>query len=400
MNHIPQLDFHPDAEVLSAFAEQALPEGERAQILGHIAGCMRCRQILYLAQEAANEMKAATFPAARVVFKEKTPKFWSWRLAWAPAAGFAALAAVAITLYFRPGPQPAELAKAAPQGLEAIAHSTQPLPPSMEKKSGVALPGAAKQAPANPAPEGYTPPPGAVAGAPFAASSSSDVGTSRLSSAQPETGQRPQGGAGQESTQQAPPPQTNPQTAVAAWQQEQQRAVEALSSRAEAAARATQMKMRSAADRMVASRAPSYSTAGVQMEPKAAPSGNFDSGSAPAIHGLTMAPNGPPAKSPRDFTAISTVTAQQRILAIDQTGTLHVSEDSGKSWESVARQWTGKAVQIRLQQRSSGPGATAAGGNPGRDHGAAPLSAAPGYEIVNDAGLVWTSRDGRAWRAQ
>ena len=46
---------HPDAESLNAFLEQALPAPERAQILGHIASCSRCRQVVFLAQQAAAE---------------------------------------------------------------------------------------------------------------------------------------------------------------------------------------------------------------------------------------------------------------------------------------------------------------------------------------------------------
>jgi hypothetical protein len=34
---------HPDADVLTAFAERALPEAERATVLGHLARCGGCR---------------------------------------------------------------------------------------------------------------------------------------------------------------------------------------------------------------------------------------------------------------------------------------------------------------------------------------------------------------------
>ena len=37
MNATTKHDFHPDAESLSAFAEQALGERERGQVLAHLA---------------------------------------------------------------------------------------------------------------------------------------------------------------------------------------------------------------------------------------------------------------------------------------------------------------------------------------------------------------------------
>jgi hypothetical protein len=72
MNVKSQLDLHPDAESLNAFAEQALGERERGEILAHLAGCGRCRQVVFLAQEAAAmelepemELVAAAAPAAQ-----------------------------------------------------------------------------------------------------------------------------------------------------------------------------------------------------------------------------------------------------------------------------------------------------------------------------------------------
>ncbi len=54
MTATSQHGFHPDAESLSAFAEQALGERERAEVLAHLAVCGRCRQVVALAREAAD----------------------------------------------------------------------------------------------------------------------------------------------------------------------------------------------------------------------------------------------------------------------------------------------------------------------------------------------------------
>ena len=44
MNSNLQLDLHPDADSLSAFAEEALGAAEREQILAHMTQCSRCRE--------------------------------------------------------------------------------------------------------------------------------------------------------------------------------------------------------------------------------------------------------------------------------------------------------------------------------------------------------------------
>jgi len=397
MNQIPQLDLHPGAEALSAFAEQALPEAERAQVLDHVAGCSRCRQIVYLAQEAADELEAPAWtPTARPA---RAPFAWlgNWRAVWVPAAGFAALVTVAIVLHYRPAPQNAEIAKATPQELDAVARSPLQPPAGADKPHAAPPSTAANQALAKTKPE-ISPASADTAPAPAPpASPSANTGTFKLSSAQPESASEPLGSAGQAYGAQAAPPQGSPQTAVAAWQQEQQRAVEAIQSRAAAAAKATQLTMRNAADRMMAGRAPSSSAAGGQMQPNGAPSGSFDS-AALARSGAAVERKA----LPSGLTPVSTAAAQRHLLAIDQNGALFLSEDAGKSWAAVPRQWTGKATQLRLRRTGSGNGTLAvpAGANP--SHGAVDAISAPGplFEMTNDAGLAWVSADGRTWRQQ
>jgi len=40
---------HPDADLLAAFAENAMPKAERKQVLTHLSACADCREVLYLA---------------------------------------------------------------------------------------------------------------------------------------------------------------------------------------------------------------------------------------------------------------------------------------------------------------------------------------------------------------
>ena len=91
---------------------------------------------------------------------------------------------------------------------------------------------------------------------------------------------------------------------------------------------------------------------------------------------------------PSGLPAVSTASAQHCTLALDLAGTLFLREDSGNHWEQVSRQWTGRAVKVRVYQVSSGVIPTAT----------TPASPAGAFEIVNDGGHVWVSQDGRTWK--
>jgi hypothetical protein len=83
---------HPAADVLAAFAEQALTEREQGSVTEHLARCAECREVVFLASAAAEEIgfqagptsaqAAAAIPRA----KTATPKprgWWGSRLLWA-----------------------------------------------------------------------------------------------------------------------------------------------------------------------------------------------------------------------------------------------------------------------------------------------------------------------------
>ncbi len=54
---------HPDADLLTAFAEQALPTAERGSVLDHLARCGECRDIVALALPPSETMEPAVRPA-------------------------------------------------------------------------------------------------------------------------------------------------------------------------------------------------------------------------------------------------------------------------------------------------------------------------------------------------
>jgi len=53
---------HPDADLLTAFVEQTLPERDRGAVLGHLADCASCREIVALSQPAEAETGTLAIP--------------------------------------------------------------------------------------------------------------------------------------------------------------------------------------------------------------------------------------------------------------------------------------------------------------------------------------------------
>src|SRR5258708_31488774 len=87
----PSPGIHPDADVLTAFGEQLLPESERALVLDHLSRCGDCREVIALALPVS---EAADVAAARTVQRG----WFGWpSLRWAfVAAGIVAAASVGV----------------------------------------------------------------------------------------------------------------------------------------------------------------------------------------------------------------------------------------------------------------------------------------------------------------
>ena len=116
---------HPDADLLTAFAEQALSATEREDVIGHLALCGDCREVIALALPAADPVGApiaADTEAARAMaVSTKSKRGWltSQAFAW-PSLRWAALAAgvavAASVLLMHPGKlNQATLPSATPQ---------------------------------------------------------------------------------------------------------------------------------------------------------------------------------------------------------------------------------------------------------------------------------------------
>jgi hypothetical protein len=378
VNTTPQLDLHPDVESLNAFAEQALGAQEREQLLTHLAGCSRCRQVIFLAQQAAADTEApARLPASRPT-SQPGAWFWNWRLAWLPVAAMAAALTLVVTLHIRHMEPAVEIAKITP-----LSEAAPPTPAPQEQASAGA---AHKPAPAlvsnslagkvehaahrgssqELAAPSAAPPAESGANAPSNGASSAFLPSSMESAQQPET-----------------KAQYQPEPAVAAWQQERQRSSDTLSASADASQQISQKSMRAEAYSAHASRQAAKAGPRMSQQSQAVPASSFDiitqqqsAGSAASLKANSL-------RLPSGLTAVSSATSLHLVLEIDQAGTLFLSRDSGVNWEQVARQWTRRAVEVRAKTGL-------------RDN----ASPAEIFELKNDAGSTWASADGKTWTAQ
>lgn len=109
---------HPDANVLAAFAEQALAASEREGVLAHLANCEDCREVLAFQAPALEALpEAATAGQSAAVPKVETSRagqrpWFAWnRLGW---AGLAAGVAIAAGVLVHPGKSKVEDARQQP----------------------------------------------------------------------------------------------------------------------------------------------------------------------------------------------------------------------------------------------------------------------------------------------
>ena len=405
-----QHEIHPDAEVLSAFAEQALGERERGDVLEHLAACGRCREVVVLAREAAGAEVAARRHAPA------GPRVWfrSWGLALAPLAAVAASAVVAIYVHERDVERNVEMAKVEQQRATEKApmpSQAAPEPPAQagpptaspaEKPERPERAGAARRASVAEPDETAAAPPPDAANAPLA-SREEPGGTPGLEG---------QGTADGAYVPAEKPAGDRTQAEVALYDEERNTEAQA------------QMEVRdkhlSAAKRKAAageqgpgSRNSGSGTAGSneqvvvtdqQLETQPAPAATV--GSLMKLRpGAFSGMRGPsPVHLPSGLPTISIAHEGERMIAIDNAGALFVSEDSGATWEPVTKQWTGRAEQVRKNaarktEEATPPAAKAESPGDGSGSGAVSESDTV-FELLNDQGQVWLSKDGKIWAAR
>ena len=123
---------HPDADVLAEFAERALPQGERATVLRHLARCGECREIVALALPPAESVET---PMAALRSRRFTWPALRWGFAVAGIVVIASLAVVQIQRHIQPSSLTAAFKASQPATSEARNQTPPPVPvPEAGKK--------------------------------------------------------------------------------------------------------------------------------------------------------------------------------------------------------------------------------------------------------------------------
>jgi hypothetical protein len=394
MNPTTQHEFHPDTESLSAFAEQALDERERGQVLAHLAVCGRCRRVVALAQEAGLDAEVQAPAAGRAAIQ---PYAWwrRWRFVWAPAAVAAALAVASISVYMRQAEPNRGTIKIAEQTVTENESTTsnQPQRRAQQERTQAALQAAAPESAMSPARSfkresaGAAPKPSPLKSIATAAMPAESGGINHAEGSREETAPAPTGqgiageGLGADRTMAV----YSQEPAVAALQEEQtQKAVGGAAPRRLYAAKATATaSMSGTAGGAAGSGTEQVTVPAPQLEmpPAAAPR---IAASAPS--GTLINPDGAAntIHLPSGLRIQSMAAAGRRMLAIDTAGALFLSENSGETWSPVNRQWTGRAMKVRRQMAGS-------------DMETVPTKF---FELLNDQNQVWLSTDGKTWIAK
>jgi hypothetical protein len=93
-NRVNSSEYHPDANLLSAFVERSLADKDRSQVLGHLARCSQCQDVIALATPGA----LLTQDVFRPVFASR----FSWPvLRWGAAIACVVVVGAAVTLHLR-----------------------------------------------------------------------------------------------------------------------------------------------------------------------------------------------------------------------------------------------------------------------------------------------------------
>ena len=395
-----QSDIHPDAESLNAFVEHALEASEHEQVLAHLAKCGQCRQVVFLAHEAAavGQMEEVAVAAAQPVKARRLP-FINWRLVWVPVAALAGFVAFAVVQHSRRMPTETQVAKSV-QNETTVAKNAPPVPaivaapaatpPAMTKevrqkpanapaRRDSASPVGSQNAPSLPVPMALAKSSasslqqGSSLGS---ASTGTAVGGSFHGSAQFGSATKSIGGPAL--TDQLKKERAEQQKILALPQSNSAQLSAIGAGRAAPATRTTDAK--STMDQVSVSAATQDSASLREL----APQSMADKDSHNAIEKEALATNPKINMLPSGLAAISIATAAVHTVAIDPAGAMYVSEDEGQHWSPVSRQWTGRAILVTNHEYSF-------------ETTAVPLPQGSHFELVNDTFKKWLSPDGKTW---
>lgn len=448
MNPMAQPGTHPDADLLNAFAERALPEVDRVRVMSHLAECARCREIAYLAQAAAEE-EVVPAPVIAPQPSWLSAAFARWRVALIPAAALAAVGVVVLWVQLHPAPRPAEMAQLTRQ----LAPVLPPTPP----QTAVTGPNRLKTEPAAPRSSsasvkartvdqpGEDQPKAAVARPPVPSQdqTAAFASASAPGLTSPTAQSRAQGGIHLDGRSAAlarfaPLPPNAPPPLFPGPASQQPSVVVSPESRAALAAPArapapapTPPGLFNAHGELVSASTlgPSQVAAQSLQQAELVP---------PSMDGLPVLRLAKRAKLPSGLNTVSSAVLLNRLVAIDSAGAVFLSQDGGKRWEPVRPQWKGRAIQVQPPQQAAyrlmstsenrsqqlPPHPAQASIEPAQETANTPSAAPPPdrsvssslpstssakaalagppllFTLVTDHHEVWTSPDGKTWSRQ
>lgn len=411
MNPTIQSGMHPDAERLTAFAEQELPPTERDQILAHMATCSRCREVVFLSQKAAeDEQPRAVLAAEEKPTKRRASWFYDWRWAWVPVAALAAFIGVAVLQHFRHPAESTQMAinsstidalqkaaptisaspKAAPTMNSAPVKSEDvqsKLPAKrddvarqagkdavkqLEEKKSIERNELAVVAGGAPVTLALKPSDESIHGMISARTKASSIGGPAAANQLQQQNLEQQNLAPQNLTQQ------NPMLKAQNVPADADNKVVAPSAALGAASETVTVQ----ADKIEPLPTPAPSSpARVSSIPLTDEyNGSLSSANAKqkVIRKITL---------PSGLGVLATASEARRIVSLDTAGALFLSEDGGKKWQLIQTQWTGRAMLVRTRPV-------------GTEGGALRTPQTLRFELVNDKLQTWFSYDGKIWTAQ
>ena len=453
MADLKRLGAHPDENLLAAFAEHALTSREHENVLEHLSTCARCRDVVFLAQQAFLE------EVERSEVAPPRPVVVGWGRVWWAAAGVLAVLLIAIPIaVYRHRDQ------RMPGVSEGVASSARLAAPTIAEPGPAGDSISALQiAPAKPAAKVAVKraSPAVVEGRGEIAGSVADRSGAAVPGAQVTVRAASNGAArtavtnpqGQFDVAALPSGRYQVQVEAQGFQtltheltiQPSERA--SLDAKLEVGAASQSVTVSAAnaavADSLVAGAA-GGNAAGAKIE-------NRDAANFP-LSGRSVAPAPPPPPAavaaapaavgpvasgngaapvatftvkdgvvqrclgtecaaqilPVGARAVSAAASAQTVVALDSDGNVYLSSDQGEHWTQAAAQWSGRAVGLRIAPPAQTENMTQAKGafTTRALHGAAVAKRAPTppvttFELTNDKGQVWVSSDeGKTWTAK
>lgn len=403
-----QPGMHPDADTLTAFAEHLLTVNEHDQVLAHAAVCSRCREVIFLAEQAS-EGAPLTKTVTPSPSAEK-PRSWWWgglRWAWIPTGALAALIGVVVVLHFRSVERQTQMAqnlapKQAPPQVSPPPPAAQSVPAKTAETNAPqkAKPQIVRDQPAIQEREEALDQKGTTtqrestsgAAAPPKVLSPGAVGGSVHGAITARTNSTPFGGPMANDLQQNAMQQQN------AIQQQNNVRQSLLQSAQGFNQPADKRKAPGQAPVAAATQPISVPAEQAKAAPMAPPTPPTQPSYVPMSKTLEVAPiatanlkKAAKIALPGGAQPLSVAFDAGRTVALDTSGALFLSEDHGMHWQPVATQWTGRAVLVRTLQQN-------------KDNAdilqSLQIVPAGKFELVNDKLQTWKSPDGKTWTAE